>query len=69
MLALRQGAARLAPRQAQAIRTTRRYASGGSHHAPEVNEPIGVSDPDHDGRGQRGMRGCLEPICLTTGML
>ena len=45
MLALRQGAARLAPRSAQVARTTRRYASGGAHHAEEVNEPIGVSHP------------------------
>ncbi|MBE3046093.1 hypothetical protein IMZ48_26850 [Candidatus Bathyarchaeota archaeon] len=46
MLALRQGAARLAPRPAQALRTTRRYASGGAQQP--VNEPIGVRNPDHD---------------------
>ncbi|SPO00896.1 related to NADH-ubiquinone oxidoreductase 17.8 kDa subunit, mitochondrial [Cephalotrichum gorgonifer] len=42
MFALRRGAARLAPKPAQLLQTTRRYASGGAHHAPEaVDEPIG----------------------------
>lgn len=64
MLALRQGAARLAPRPAQALRTTRRYASGGAHHAQEgVNEPLGVSTTGHDGRERP------ETTFLTIGLL